>query len=83
MKRKIVKELDLVFISIIDNEEMKTILYNFVENLNVISWNFLYIIIFGSMLMFGLISILIILYIYSVANVINDYINMFIITLKK
>ena len=52
---------------------MKTILYNFVENLNVISKNFLYIIIFGSLLMFGLISILIILYIYSVANAINDY----------
>ena len=72
-KKNLVKELDLVFISIIDNEEMKTILYNFVENLNVISKNFLYIIIFGSLLMFGLISILIILYIYSVANAINDY----------
>ena len=72
-KKNFVKELDLVFISIIDNEEMKTILYNFVENLNVISKNFLYIIIFGSLLMFGLISILIILYIYSVANAINDY----------
>ena len=57
-KKNLVKELDLVFISIIDNEEMKIILYNFVENLNVISMYFLYIIIFGSLLMFGLISIL-------------------------
>ena len=65
--------LDYVLISIVDNNDIKQILIEFVEKLNKISKSFTLIIIFGTFLIFMLISILLIIYINSIANVIFEY----------
>ena len=65
--------LEYVLISIVDNNDIKEILIDFVEKLNKISKSFTLIIIFGTFLMFILISILLIIYINSIANVIFEY----------
>ena len=65
--------LNFVQISIIENDSMKIILVEFIEKLNTINNKFNIIVIFGTILIFVLISILLIYYIYSIEKVITDY----------
>ena len=65
--------LMFVFISLIQNEDMKKIAFDFVEKLNQIEIFFTYIIIFGTIAIFIFISILLIFYIHSISKMIYDY----------
>ena len=82
-KKEVIGGLNFVTISIIDNDDMETILVEFVEKLNKISSNFMLIIIFGTILIFFLISTLIGLYIYSISNIIYEYKSKAYFFLKK
>ena len=70
-------------ISIIDNEVMKKILVDFVENLNVQQTIFTCVIISGTIFIFILITIILIIYIFSISNVINNYTEKSYLFLKK
>ena len=62
---------------------MKSIIINFVKDLNYISNVFLLIIIFGIILVFVVIFIRIIIYIHSISNIIHDFINKMYSFLRK
>ena len=75
--------LNFVMISIITNESMKSILIDFVENLNKQQVIFISVIVSGAIFIFILITILLIIFIYSISKVINNYIEKSYIFLKK
>ena len=75
--------LNFVMISIITNESMKNILIDFVENLNKQQVIFISVIVSGTIFIFILITILLIIFIYSISKVINNYIEKSYIFLKK
>ena len=75
--------LNFVMISIITNESMKSILIDFVENLNKQQVIFISVIVSGTIFIFILITILLIIFIYSISKVINNYIEKSYIFLKK
>ena len=82
-KMKLIGGINFVKISIIDNDSMKNILVEFVENLNKISTGVMSIIIIGIILVLILISILLLLYINSISNTIYEYKNKAYNFLKK
>ena len=82
-KMKLIGGINFVKISIIDNDSMKNILVEFVENLNKISTGVMSIIIIGIILVLILISILLLLYINSISNIIFEYKNKAYSFLKK
>ena len=75
--------LNFVMISIITNENMKKILFDFVENLNIQQTVFICVIISGTIFLFILITILLIIFILSISNAINNYIEKSYLFLKK
>ena len=69
--------------SIIDNDSMKSIIKEFVKELNDICNIFLYIIITGTILIFILIFIKLILFIHSISNIIYDFTSKIYFFLRK
>ena len=65
--------LSYVFISVISNDDMKTLLVDFVERFNQNSVKIILIFVFGTFIIFIVFSILIIIYIYSISKVIYEY----------
>ena len=82
-KKQLNGGLNFVMISIINNEVMKKILVDFVENLNVQQTIFTCVIISGTIFIFILITIILIIYIFSISNVINNYTEKSYLFLKK
>ena len=82
-KKELNGGLNYIMFSIIDNDSMKSIIIQFVKELNYISNIFLYIIIFGVVIIFILIFIIVILFIHSISNIIHDYINKIYSFLRK
>ena len=82
-KKELNGGLNYIMFSIIDNDSMKSIIINFVKDLNYISNVFLLIIIFGIILVFVVIFIRIIIYIHSISNIIHDFINKMYSFLRK
>ena len=82
-KKELNGGLNYIMFSIIDNDSMKSIIIQFVKELNYISNIFLYIIIFGVVIIFILIFIIVILFIHSISNIIHDYIDKIYSFLRK
>ena len=82
-KKQLNGGLNFVMISIINNDVMKKILVDFVENLNVQQTIFTCVIISGTIFIFILITIILIIYIFSISNVINNYTEKSYLFLKK
>ena len=82
-KKNVSGGLSFVYISLINNEDMKNILIDFIEELNKIRTTFSFIIIFGTIFIFFFISILLILYTYSISKIIDEYNSKAYFYLKK
>ena len=74
-KKELNGGLNIVMISIISNDAMKRIIVEFVENFNKITVIFLIIIVCGTIIIFTLMTVLLILFILSISKVINDYVE--------
>ena len=75
--------LSFVYISIINNEEMKNILVEFVEEFNKSSLKIIIIFICGTFIIFIFFTILIMVYIISISNIIYEYKDKAYIFLNK
>jgi len=82
-KKNVSGGLSFIYISLINNHDMKYILIDFVQKLNRIESIFTFIIIFGTSVIFIFISILLILYIYSISKIIDEYNSKAYFYLKK
>ena len=82
-KRSVNGELNFVKITIVNNFDIKKVLVEFVEKMNSISYNFILIIILGTVFVFIAISFLLLFYIYSFSKVIYEYRNKAYYYLKK
>ena len=74
-KKELNGGLNYIMFSIIDNDSMKSIIAEFVKELNDISKIFLNIIIAGIILIFILIFIRLIFFLHSISNIIYDFTN--------
>ena len=75
--------LSFVFISVINNEEMKNILVDFVERFNKSSTKLIVIFIIATCFIFIIFTILIMVYILSISNIIYEYKDKAYIFLNK
>ena len=75
--------LSFVFISVINNEEMKNILVEFVQRFNKSSTKIIIIFIIGTCVIFIVFTIIIMIYIISISNIIYEYKNKAYIFLNK
>ena len=75
--------LNFVMISIITNENMKNILFDFVESLNYQQTIFFSVIVSGTIVIFILATILLIMFMHAISNAINSYIEKSYFYLKK
>ena len=75
--------LSFVFISVINNEEMKNILVEFVQRFNKSSTKIITIFIIGTCVIFIVFTIIIMIYIISISNIIYEYKNKAYIFLNK
>ena len=82
-KKELIGGLNYIMFSIIDNDSMKSIIAQFVKELNNISNIFLIVINTGIVIIFISTFIIIILYINSISNIIHDYINKIYSYLRK
>ena len=82
-KKELIGGLNYIMFSIIDNDSMKSIIAQFVKELNHISNIFLIVINTGIVIIFVSTFIIIILYINSISNIIHDYINKIYSYLRK
>ena len=82
-KKELNGGLNYIMFSIIDNDSMKSIIAEFVKELNDISNIFLNIIIAGIILIFILIFIRLLFFIHSISNIIYDFTNKIYSFLRK
>ena len=82
-RKDVIGGLNFVKISIINNDDMKNILIEFINKINGISLNVILIIIVGVVVVFILIFTLILFYIGSISKVIYEYKNKAYFYLKK
>ena len=75
--------LNFVMISIITNENMKNILFDFVESLNYQQTIFMSVITSGTIVIFILATILLIIFMHAISNAINNYTEKSYSYLKK
>ena len=75
--------LSFVFISVINNDQMKTILVDFVERINKSSVKIIAIYIVGTLIIFILFTYILMSYIYTISKVIYEYKDRVYIFLNK